>query len=183
MTTTIELVFDECHLPLSRVGKGQGRVLPRKNVYFRVDQRSGTPYVTPEAREFRRSMRARAIAAGVLEPRSLVPAVSFGWWRLDLLVFAGRKRLDRDVLLPFVDSEACLSPVKDAMVKCTAKERGGPELAAVLDDDARIIADSTAVAYREGRPGLIVRLTRVRDPQAVLRERWPGVRFIEASDV
>lgn len=179
MIDRVELVFEPEDLPLSKKGGGRGRVLPRKNVYFAVDRKTGGYYLTPEAREFRRAVRAKAIEAGVMTGFALEPAICSGWWRLDLLTFAPRKRDAVDVLLPFVDSDGCLSPVKDALVKCTAKlQRGGPELGGVLDRDERVVADSTAIAYRPGRPGLIVRLTRVRDPQQVLAERWPGVRFI-----
>lgn len=179
----VELVFDTDDLPLSKKGRGRGRVLPRKNVYFGVDRSTGGVYITPEARQFRTSMRARALAAGVLSPTQLEPAIVSGWWRLDLLVFAPRRRVDRDVMLPFLDSDGCLSPVRDALHKCTAKlTRGGPDLGAILDDDCRIVVDSTAAVYRAGRPGLIVRLERVRDPQAVIAERWPGVRFLDGED-
>lgn len=177
----IELTFDTEHLPVSRVGKGRGRVLPRKNAYFAVDQKTGRPYLTAIARDFRRSMRTRAIAAGIMDPFALTPVISSGWWVLELLVIAGRRSLSLDVLLPLVDSDGCLSPVKDALAKCTGRPtRGGPEMGAIIDNDARIVSDSTAIACREGRPGLRVRLVRVRDPQAVLAVRWPGVRFMDA---
>lgn len=174
MIERLELEFTTAELPRSNQGMGKGPTLPSKNRYTAVDQRTGRPYVTSIGTEFRRTMRAKAIVEGILDVEQLEPAIVSGWWRLDLLVFAGRLRHERDVLLPFADSDGCLWPVKDALVKCN----GGGKYGGILDDDCRIVFDTSAAAYREGQPGLIVRLTRVDDPQEVIRERWPTMTYL-----
>jgi hypothetical protein len=184
LLSSFELVFDTEDLPLIKSGKGRAPGLPRKNEYWHINRRTGSPYVTPEAHAFRRALRAKAIASGLMDPNALEPAICFGWWRLELLLFARTRLICGDVVTPRIDSDACTSPVKDALHKCThqpPKPRGQPappERGALLDDDGRIVSDETFTAFREGRPGLIIRMIRVRDPQAALRERWPGVAFL-----
>lgn len=175
----LELEFTAAELPRSNQGGRRGPTLPSKNRYTAVDQRTGRPYVTSVGTEFRRTMRAKAIAMGLLTVDQLEPVITSGWWRLDLLVFAPRLRHERDVLLPFADSDGCLWPVKDALVKCGIKRDSG--FAGILDDDCRVVSDSTFAAYREADPGLVVRLTRVDDPQDVLAERWPGMPYLRRA--
>lgn len=153
-------------------------VLPTKNKYFKVGTRGRGPksramlFRSPEAMEFVDRLVAVLTAMGFELPPRVAgelrgPAViRSGWWTLDLLAFAPRKRADLDVLAPDLDSEACLSPVKDAL-----------QYAGFIDDDGRIVKDTPIAVYRAHDPGLRIRLTRVADPSAVVRACWPGVDY------
>lgn len=177
MIDRVVLHFGPHDLPASK--KSGDPILPRKNVYF-ATTRGGGIHLTPEARAFRKMMAAKCRQQGFLVggPEAVIRD---GWWRLELLTIAGRRNTTRDVLLPCVDSDACLSPVKDALVKCCYV--GKRELPGLIDGDDRIIGDSTHDAWREGEPGLVIRLRRVEDPQVELAASWGStVRFLQPRE-
>jgi len=153
-------------------------VLPTKNKYFKVgtrgrgDKARAAMFRSNDAMEFIDCLVGVLTASGYdlppcVDGKLRGPAVvRTGWWTLDLLAYAPRKRADLDVLAPDLDSEACLSPVKDAL-----------QYAGFIDDDGRIVRDTAIAVYRAGNPGLRIRLTRVGDPSQVVQELWPDVDY------
>lgn len=79
------------------------------------------------------------------------PLIREGRWRLHLLVYVPKQaKTNLGAGEPFMDSDACLMPVRDAL-----------EWARVLDDDMRIREDHTRTEYRAGEPGLDILLRRL----------------------
>lgn len=136
-------------LPEGKKGGGQktGR-LPRKNAYFQAVKRGKAPQIvkTTQAERFIRVLESRARELELeVRPSRMGPKkgpeakeyragrpINVGWWALDVLVVSKRRNLSLDVLTPAVDSDSCLSPVKDAL-----------QHAGIIDDDARVIHDRT----------------------------------------
>lgn len=163
---TVRLVLLGDRLPRS-VGKGGKGRLPRKNVYYAVDRRRGGIYRTPHAEQFIGALRAEAarIGLGVDREKTLRPICN-GYWVLDLLVGAPEAKRTLELLVPKLDSDACLSPVKDAL-----QESG------ILDDDGRIVRDSSTAVLSRGNPFVIVELRRIGNPELAIQDRWPWASY------
>jgi hypothetical protein len=156
-THPLELVMCTADLPPSR----NGGLLPRKNSYYAIHR--GRLHRSKHATDFVLCLQIAAARAG-LRPDRGQPPIRFGWWALDLLVVAPARLRTFDVLLPRIDSDACLAPVRDAL-----------QYAGLLDDDARIVRDRTWTA--RGRPEVRIRLKPVDDPDPALAGVWPGIRY------
>lgn len=164
--THLELTISDRDLPRSK----RGGVLPRKNTYFKIGRHGGRPglYRTQHAVDFTTALACVAARAGIrCSPAG--PPIRAGWWALDLLVLAPGRLRTLDVLLPRCDSDACLAPVKDALI-----------YAYIIDDDARIVSDRTWVAYRQLRPEIRIRLTQIDAPDREIERVWPGVCYFGA---
>lgn len=140
-------------------------VLPTKNEYFHAVRagKGGRAMIarTPLANTFIKRLGGLLLRHGHQCDKA-DPLIADGYWRLTLVQFAGRRR--KDTTLAHMDSDACLSPVRDAM-----------EEAGVLDNDMRILQDRTVALYRKGDPGLWIMLERL-DEAAVegLRAMYLG---------
>lgn len=152
----LELVIDTQHLPATRTKAGKrSPQLPRKNDYFRIVKPRGPGaarlIVSEIGKAHRLAMSQAAVRAGLFCSKSK-PLIASGLWALRLKVWAPRKRgeLEDGLPVPLIDSDACLSPVKDALMH-----------AGIIDDDWRIETDSTRREYRKGAPGYAVTLLRL----------------------
>lgn len=163
------LSFDATTLPREK-GSGQ---LPRKNVYWMMRRGMAGLTHTKLAKGFITAVHGEALRLGwdpavvrVVKRRRVVegtPPIRGGWWVLSVLQRTPTRNLSLDVLAPLLDSDACLSPVKDALA-----------LAGVIDNDARIVRDVTAAVL--GELALWVRLVRVDWPGDLLGD-W-GVPYL-----
>lgn len=162
---TVELVITSQDLPPSK----DGGVLPRKNTYFILAR--GTLRRSQHARKFASVLATAAMRAGLHpHPDPKRRPIASGWWALDLLALAPKRYRSLDVLVPWCDSDACLSPVRDAL-----------QYAGIMDNDARIVSDRTWVGYREAAPELRLRLTPIHAPDEALAIAWPGVDYFGRS--
>lgn len=138
--------------------------LPTKNRYFTVGRVGGprgraTILLSTEAKSFVQRLGGLVLRAGHHCDPSF-PLIDEGSWRLTLVQFAPRRREKTDLAL--LDSDACLSPVKDALQKV-----------GVLSNDMVIVEDRTFALYRKGRPGLTILLERLSDSDLeAIRARW-----------
>ncbi len=81
----------------------------------------------------------------------LVTLIDSAFWSLHLTTYAPTQSHQLgESNAPHIDSDACLSAVKDAL-----------EWAKVIDNDMRIREDHTRTEYRKGEPGLVIELRRL----------------------
>lgn len=152
MMDRFELTVGKNSLATTKAGNP---VLPTKNEYFHAVRAGG----------YGRAMIARTPAANTFIARlgglllrhghrcdKAEPLITDGCWRLTLVSFAGRRRKGTE--LAHLDSDACISPVRDAL-----------EEAHVLDNDMRILTDVTHAVYRKGEPGLHILLERLDEAE------------------
>jgi hypothetical protein len=184
----VELVVHEEAMPLVKSrGKDTAAPSPRlplKNLYFQIFRRGPRATLGHDktAVGWIELLRALRMDARLLErfpapeaermkgetPR---PIVNSGWWRFDTFHAVPRRRIELDVLLPLVDSDAVLAPTRDCL------QRAG-----FLDADARIVGDSTTIGLRARGQLLIVRLVRLEDPGELVEARWPGLSFLDLEE-
>lgn len=146
---SVTIVVTAAELPRTDAG---GPALPRKGTYWQLTKHGARPAMVPSriAEGFVASLRAAAIAAGLGvgrkirtpshrrqdKPGDLPCSITAGLWRCHVHVCTPRTtELPSGELVPLIDSDACLTPVRDAL-----------QCAGVLDDDIRIVGDSTSRA-------------------------------------
>ncbi len=128
--------------------------LPTKNTYHAIGKRRR--YVTKKGIEFRyvlaRVCHHAGLTTGEVEhPPHDCPVIDSGLWRLDLDVGQNRRSHALDGEQGHLDSDACLSPVRDAL-----------QWVGILDDDMRIREDHTRVSYdKKDGPWVRIVLTRL----------------------
>jgi hypothetical protein len=139
---------------ITKTGKRSPQ-LPRKNDYFRPISGKGKGrariIITDAAKAQRIAMIGACNRLGLVCSKAR-PLITFGLWHLELVVVAGRKRgeLVAGQVVPLIDSDACLAPVKDALSH-----------AGVIDDDWRIDSDRTMRFHAHALPSYSVTLTRI----------------------
>ncbi len=148
-------------LPVIRRADGSrsNPYLPRKNRHWKPFK--NRMILSEQGREFRCAMAsflgaelpdgartATRYKTAKLWAEQQDPAIKQGHWQLHLTVFCARQASATDG--PYIDSDACLAPVRDAL-----------EFAGVIDNDMRIREDHTRTEYRKGEPGLVIELRRL----------------------
>jgi hypothetical protein len=159
-----ELEIRAQDLPRTEAGNP---ALPTKNTSFKPGRvggrRSGRATILKTAlhKRFIARMSEVLLRRGVTCSKA-VPMIVDGTWRLTLVAYAPRRRGKTD--LPLLDSDACLSPVRDALTAC-----------GVWGDDIMTAEDRSITLYRKGDPGLWICLERLSEADlAKLREDFLG---------
>lgn len=142
------VVLGPTDLPVFPRGKGSPATpgLPTKNAYFTIATRGKPP------KQFHQIVSRASIRKGLVDaivaaawedsgqplPRFVCPVT------LHLVQFAPKVRRNGPASgLPLLDSDACLSAVRDAL-----------QHAGVVEDDALIVRNVCESRYRRGEPGL-----------------------------
>jgi hypothetical protein len=157
-----ELTIPKTSLATTEVGNP---ALPRKDAYHKAARAGGYGRAmivrTTAAEDFIARLGGLLLRNGHRCSKA-DPLITDGCWRLTLVQFAPRRRKGTELAL--LDSDACLSPVKDAL-----KETG------VYLDDMLVVQDRTVALYRKGDPGLWICLVRLDEAKLeALRELYMG---------
>ncbi len=175
----------EAHdLPRTETANGQpgGPALPRKGAYWQLTLHGRRPAMVQSrtAEAFVATLREAALQLGLgLGPLVRTPsarkklaagsapcAITSGLWTIHVHVTTPRRtEMPSGEVVPLIDSDACLTPVRDAL-----------QCAGVLDDDARIVSDSTSRGLAPHSVEILLRPVEAARAQQVL----PG---LAASDI
>ncbi len=154
--TRFELTIRAQDLPTTEAGNPS---LIRKNLYFQAVRAGGRGRAmiakTPLAKSFIARLGGLLLRRGYICDKG-APLITDGCWRLTLVQFAGKRQKGTE--LAQLDSDSCLSPVKDAL-----KTTG------VYRDDMLVVQDVTLALYRKGDPGLYILLERLDEAEI---EAW-----------
>lgn len=133
-------------LPKFRVHKGRPLTpnMPTKNRYKLVNPHTG--FLTTRA-TIRKGL-VKAIHAASWEATGKPPPVFLCAVELHLVQYAeALRRTGPAAGLPYLDADACLEPVRDALQE-----------AGVVPDDALIVRNVCESRYRKGEPGLEIEI-------------------------